>query len=276
MYKEYVYTDLSTKVAVLSSPKNTLCIPLHAHKRVEILRVSSGSAKIKSGKTVIDAKKGDIMFIFPGTPHECFAKEIGVEFDIIMFDLALLKNDIAAFNRYIEIFENNYISYSEIIHSNEVSEMLDSLYEICKKHPPKQSNYCSFYILGRIYTLFAELCRCIEEKLSTSIYADKSFGEIISYINANYTKNITTQSISEHFKYNESYFSRRFKEVTGVSSTKYIHLLRLQHAKSRLLKKDAPINKIAKESGFSDINYFNRCFKKYYGVPPSKIEIIEW
>ena len=68
----------------MSSAKNTVCIPLHAHKRVEILRVSSGSAKIQNG----NAKKGDTMFIFPGTPHECTASEEGVSFDIIMFDLA--------------------------------------------------------------------------------------------------------------------------------------------------------------------------------------------
>lgn len=276
MYQEVIYTDISTKIATMSSEKNIVCIPLHAHKRVEILRVSSGSAKIQNGKTIINAQKGDTMFIFPGTPHECTASDEGVSFDIIMFDLALLKNDIAAFNRYIEIFENNYLSYSEIIHSKEVSETLDKLYELSEKYPPKQSNYCSFYILGNIYILFAELCKCIEERLSTSIYADKSFGEIISYINANYTKNITTQYLSEYFGYNESYFSRKFKEVTGVTSTKYIHLLRLQHAKALLLKKEAPIHKVAKDSGFSDINYFNRCFKKYYGLPPSKIEKIEW
>lgn len=276
MYKEYVYIDLYTKIGTLSSHKNTVCIPLHAHKRVEILRVTAGSAKIQSGKTIIEAKKGDIMFIFPGTPHECIAKDEGVNFDIIMFDLALLKNDIAAFNSYIEIFESNYISCGEIIRSQEVSETLDKLYELCEKYPPQQSNYCSLYILGNIYVLFAELCKCIEEKSSTSIYADRAFGEIISYINTNYTKNITTQSISEHFKYNESYFSRKFKEITGVSSTKYIHLLRLQHAKALLLKKDTPIHIVAKKSGFSDINYFNRCFKKYFGLPPSKIRQIEW
>lgn len=66
--------------------------------------------------------------------------------------------------------------------------------------------------------------------------ADKRFRKIISFVDENYRWDISCASLSRKFGYDEAYFSRKFKEVTGLSPTVYIRVLRLEYAQ-KLLKK---------------------------------------
>ncbi|MCD7936312.1 MAG: AraC family transcriptional regulator [Tannerellaceae bacterium] len=69
--------------------------------------------------------------------------------------------------------------------------------------------------------------------------------------------------------------NRKLRELTGVSTGKFIHNYRLQKAKELLLinkpAKEKHISEIAYEVGFNDPKYFTRCFREFFGVLPSLI-----
>lgn len=46
--------------------------------------------------------------------------------------------------------------------------------------------------------------------------------------------------------------------------------LRLEHAKQLLQDTDTPVTEIAMQSGYQNVSYFIRSFKKTYGVSPLK------
>ena len=91
---------------------------------------------------------------------------------------------------------------------------------------------------------------------------------IKQYINLNYAHRLTLNDISEALHTNASYASRSFSERWGITITGYINQIRIERAKILLLTTDAPIGSIALNSGFDDINYFSRVFKKITGVSP--------
>ena len=89
---------------------------------------------------------------------------------------------------------------------------------------------------------------------------------MIEYIADHYSEDISSRSLSEMFGYDESYFCRLFRTVVGVRPMEYIRVLRLDKARRLMLDEKKSIAKVARECGFSDINYFSRCFRRHYGV----------
>ncbi len=66
----------------------------------------------------------------------------------------------------------------------------------------------------------------------------------------------------------------KLKSLTGQSATEFVRNLRLKEAKKLLKQNDHQytIAEISYKVGFNDPLYFSRCFKKYFGVPPSEVE----
>jgi AraC-like DNA-binding protein len=64
-------------------------------------------------------------------------------------------------------------------------------------------------------------------------------------------------------------FKRDFQAHYRVSPKKWIHQQRLIHAKMLLQNGNQSVSEVAYASGFENIPYFTRSFKKEYGVTPS-------
>ena len=70
-----------------------------------------------------------------------------------------------------------------------------------------------------------------------------------------------------------TYFSKKFKLITGMGFKEYLNYVRLKHAQTALLTTDSSITDIALEYGFNDSNYFN-CFIRWSLTVFSYKEII--
>ena len=66
------------------------------------------------------------------------------------------------------------------------------------------------------------------------------------------------------------YFSKVFKDETGVNFIEYLTNLRIERAKELLRNSDMSIKQICSEAGYSDPNYFSRIFRKNVGVTPTE------
>lgn len=65
----------------------------------------------------------------------------------------------------------------------------------------------------------------------------------------------------------------KLKSLTGQSATEFVRNIRLKEAK-KLLQNNAhqhTISEISYMVGFNDPLYFSRCFRKYFGFPPSEV-----
>ena len=94
--------------------------------------------------------------------------------------------------------------------------------------------------------------------------------KIKDYIDENYPDpGLSVNSVSEYFGKQPSFVSRYFKEMSGTNLTQYIHKIRLQYVKEKLLRGDR-LEDIALSCGFGSQRSFLRIFKQYEGVTPSQ------
>lgn len=68
----------------------------------------------------------------------------------------------------------------------------------------------------------------------------------------------------------QSSFYRKVKVLTGVSPNDFVKEFKLQRAAEMLSDGKYLANEVYKEVGFSSFSYFSQCFKKKYGVSPTK------
>jgi transcriptional regulator GlxA family with amidase domain len=66
----------------------------------------------------------------------------------------------------------------------------------------------------------------------------------------------------------ERTFKRRFTQATGYSPIEYVQRLRIEDAKRRLERTDAPVDDIAWKVGYEDAAFFRRLFKRTTGLSP--------
>jgi transcriptional regulator GlxA family with amidase domain len=66
----------------------------------------------------------------------------------------------------------------------------------------------------------------------------------------------------------ERTFKRRFAAATGLTPITYVQRLRVEDAKRRLERTDAPVDEISWRVGYEDSAFFRRLFKRTTGVAP--------
>ncbi len=90
------------------------------------------------------------------------------------------------------------------------------------------------------------------------------------YITENYNKNISLSDVAEFVGMSSTYFSKKFKEVTGFGFKEYILNIRMKRACTLLLETRLSVTDIAYETGFNDSNYFGDVFRRMKGISPLK------
>lgn len=65
-----------------------------------------------------------------------------------------------------------------------------------------------------------------------------------------------------------AYFSKLFKDETGMTFTNYLTKLRMQEAARLIQKTSMRINEIAERMGYANLAYFSTVFRKYYEINP--------
>jgi two-component system response regulator YesN len=113
-----------------------------------------------------------------------------------------------------------------------------------------------------------EACRNVitkrEEQASGVIAKAKT------YIEENYSKDISLDDVSRIVDISSYYFSKLFKEETGENFIEYLTNIRIEKAKKLLQNREISIKNICADTGYSDPNYFSRIFKKQVGVTPTE------
>ena len=94
--------------------------------------------------------------------------------------------------------------------------------------------------------------------------------QALEYIEASYTTTVSLQDISESVQMSPKYFCRFFQEMTHRTPIEYLNNYRIERACYLLLTTNQTITEIAYNTGFNDLSYFIKTFKKYKGTTPKQ------
>jgi len=94
--------------------------------------------------------------------------------------------------------------------------------------------------------------------------------KMTEYIQANFSRDISLDEISEYFNMTSAYFSTLFKYYTGHNFKDYLNSYRVKVSKELLQSSNLKINEVAEKVGCNNVNTFIRIFKKYEGISPGQ------
>ncbi|KKI89299.1 hypothetical protein WQ54_25780 [Bacillus sp. SA1-12] len=95
----------------------------------------------------------------------------------------------------------------------------------------------------------------------------------LHYIHEHYTQDLTLQNVADHIHISRNYFSILFKRYLEQNFIDYVIDLRIKRAKELLLHTTLKVYEVAGKSGFNDVKYFSKLFKKVTGLSPGDFRI---
>ncbi|QGQ93987.1 response regulator [Paenibacillus psychroresistens] len=95
--------------------------------------------------------------------------------------------------------------------------------------------------------------------------------EVLAYISRHYNEAITLESIASYFYISKEHLSRAFKTFNGDNMTDFITHKRMEKAKELIVERKLSIKHAAEMTGYADIAYFYKVFKKHYGFAPGEL-----
>lgn len=107
-----------------------------------------------------------------------------------------------------------------------------------------------------------------ESDKDTPMEGKEEMEEAAQYINRHFGEPLTLSFMASRSCMSASYFSRRFKTVTGFGFKEYLNMVRIRHACELLSSTALSITQISEACGYMDSNYFGDAFRKVKKMSP--------
>lgn len=122
-----------------------------------------------------------------------------------------------------------------------------------------------------ILGLFSIIVEYLVMQHMVSLSGDQVFGEVLAYMEANLTKQISLDNVSRVVGKRPSTISHLFTRHLGRSFKQTLQEMKIGFAEE-YMRANAPctVQQAAAAAGFLDPLYFSRIYKRYRGVAPSK------
>jgi AraC-like DNA-binding protein len=251
--------------------------PSHRHAYGEIIVVGSGDKNIfRVDDKLYSLTPGDIILVWPMETHEIV--DANREDCIIVQYSNSLADSLFDFKRIINRYHDLHIlcikSHPELV--NKLKSIIEKLKAEWLLDNPNREMRCSIHLL-EFMSILDEHHEELEADISNDggkTISDTTLNNIITvmdYIKNNLTADdLSSTAMADRIGLNKDYFSRAFKDVTGINYVKWLNATRVEKAISLLSDDSLSLTEIAMLSGFKSIPTFNRVFIQYKGMPPSK------
>jgi AraC-like DNA-binding protein len=252
--------------------------PLHFHSEYEIIYIKEGIGTRFLGNSITKFEAGDILLIGSNLPHFMKSDEayhsgntdLRVKGTIIQFEKEFMYYAINHYSHFIKI-KNLFQESQRGIYF--AAANFPKLQDLIEKIPLENG-------LNQMM-LFLEILKEMSETenrqtisttdfVNETIYDTARIDKVISYLNKNYTRNVSLDEIASFAAMNSSAFCRYFRSKTGKSFKNYILDMRIGYACKLLLMEDISISQLSSQCGFETISHFNKTFKKNTGYVPSQ------
>lgn len=259
---------------------NIQVLPCHWHEEFEIILVVRGSATFMIDEQCIERKSGQFLFINCGQLHSAYSSDPeGCEYHALVMNYSFLNslsNDICQ-SLYINPIALKQKLFINIIDHDKTLLLQISSYfnHITEKLTRKNIGY-ELYVKGSILMLISLLAEngCIidNHQISTvrALKMDK-IKKVIDYIAANYNDTISIDVLSKLTDLNKYNFCRFFKRYSGMTPIEYLNFYRINKACNLLENNSCSVTDAALQTGFQNMSYFAKVFKKYKNVAPSLV-----
>lgn len=263
----------------------------------ELIYVKSGKAAFNIEEKNIDVRKGDTLIIRPGKSHQINVQEGRIDMVVLYFDFCTTKNNCKEKSSYPNIANNNKI-FAPTIESflqfasgedkksvsdnsskpyltikgkirQDISSIVERIIRENKENSYGKELMMQFLAMELLVTLSRGLREEWEDSLQVKVGKAKELVKIAEkFLVENHDRDVSVADAASFVFLSQGYFTRAFREETGMSPMNFLMQVRVNHACELLELKDIKVGGIAREVGFASPQRFNAAFRKYMGITP--------
>jgi YesN/AraC family two-component response regulator len=247
-------------------------ITFHRQKTWELSYIITGRGTRIAGDTTEYFSPGEVILIPPDIPHCWFFdkyvsdSEGKIENVTIVFSNALLENIRTVFPELSDIVAKVQL-YTDAVSfgGNTLSQMQAILTSMIREDRVER--------LSSLFKLFS-LISSPEKTITVGrpVIEDQmteKMQQIYLYVMNNFQQDITLDEVAEYACMAKSSFCIFFKKMTNKSFFTFLTEYRVTSSCQMLLKTNLSVAEICYASGFRDVPYYNRVFKKLKGMTPT-------
>ena len=249
---------------------------LHYHNCLEIGYCCEGSGLFFVEEKILPYSKGDVSIIFPGQLHLAQSVKGQVSrWHFCFLDPKALLGPVSppAWN---DPAPEGYSLLANIVRPGDAPDMAYMTEYLMGELGRRQPGYESA-VRGCVLTLATLIARAVRRLTddATEIEAaDRAsmnkISNSLAYISQHYMKPIAVHELAAACNLSVTHFRRTFRACMGMAPLDYLIQVRMQMASALLSHSDASILSVSEEVGYATISSFNRHFKQWMGVAPSK------
>lgn len=252
---------------VLLKPKQQ--IGLHEHREWEISLIIKGCGIRTMGDTDAPFSQGDIVLIPPGMPH-CWRfsdDDYEIENMTIVFPQSVIDAASAALPELRQAFGKLSNITMACTFSGDTRRHLT-------EHISAMGNQTDAMHAVSLLQILATVAEnqnvCIAGKRQYETNAERRLKQIRIFVTCNNMHKVTIDDIALHTGMNRSSLCTFFRRHTGMTLIEYVNRMRLDNAKRLLCNQSLTVQQVCYRSGFQDVPYFCRLFKRTFGMTPSE------
>lgn len=266
---EQVPPSTDTSWRLFTAVGRTIDVTWHYHPEFEVTLIDDGWGRRLVGDGGAGFTDGDLVLLGPGLPHAYVSDPASTSYRVVV---AQFRHDVlgGALTRSPE-FEG-------------VSAMLDrSTRGLAFPDVPDRMR-ADFRRLASLaparrtlalLTFLVDLSELPSQPLASPLYATR--GEdaaqsrldlVCTFLREEHTRPVGLAEVARIASMSPSGFSRFFSRQMGRTLTSYLTALRVETACRLLLDTDRPVADVAADSGFANLAWFNRCFRRSQGCTP--------
>lgn len=275
--KTHTAADFPYNTYLCSIPLDFTLVPLHWHQELELVVIKKGEGLISVDFDKRNVRAGDLVFIRPGQLHSIEQEgQHTMEYENIILKKELLTSggeDLCAREFIGPLLEGTLACASFLTPAlpgfSELSACISRIDRLCEQRPEGYQ----LAVKGNLFQfLFLLISGRQKRDLAPALPARtlEKLRTILKYVEEHYADRITIDDMAALTFYSKSHFMKFFRMYMGVSFIEYLNDYRLTIAERLLRTSEASILEIAQMSGFDNLSYFNRLFKRKYGESPGK------
>lgn len=234
----------------------------HIHHFTELFYVLNGRGSFLIEDSRLPVKKNDLVIINPNVGHT-ETPSAGESLEYIVLGVDGLS---------FSFHEQNIAKDYAVHHLEKDGEKLVYFFKLLNEEAEERKHNYEMICHSILELLVLYIVR--NHNLSiTSVMKpkmSKECGLIKRYLDTNYDKSITLDSLAEMSHINKYYLVHSFTKYTGMSPISYLTKKRISVAMNLLKGTNHSIAQIASSIGCSSQSYFSQIFKKETGVTPNQ------
>ena len=230
---------------------------LHWHYDCELLYVEHGSIDIFCDRKMHTLKTGDLLYVDSGQVHYMQARDPETVLIVIIFNYEILRPYMGDLHLASPKLEGKY----------PIPAVYAEIRDILLTKPP----FFAGETAGKIIALMSSIYR--GERLVTRTQTDKTTERLLALLEdvTEDCAGYTFERAVSFMNMSEAYFSRYFKQSTGISFSQYLNYVKTEKAIELLRRREYTVTEISMICGFGTIRNFNRIFKELTGYTPSSL-----